>query len=110
MKNKINQNVNTKYQLFYTFKNSSIKYEIKLDDYWLTDIEKKAVYKIAYRENLRQMKEVNKYNTSKNKQPLYTSLMLIKIESVIQNNKINKNIKILENTLLKEVKEGEEVV
>lgn len=92
--------LNTKYQLFYTFKDSSIKHEIKLDDYWLTDTEKKDVYKIAYKENLKQMKEVNDYNTSKNKQPLYSSLMLIETESIIQNNKINKNVTILKSDML----------
>jgi hypothetical protein len=102
--------LSTKYQLFYTFKDSSIKREIKLDDYWLSDTEKKDVYKVAYRENLKQMREVNSYNISKNKQALYSSLMLIKTELVIQDNKINKDIKILENTLLKDLKEMKQIV
>lgn len=102
--------LNTSYQLFYTFKDSNIKREIKLDDYWLTDMEKKDVYRIAYRENLKQMKELNTYYMGKNKQVLYGGLMLVKTESVIQDNKINKNVEILECDLLEDTEGVKDII
>jgi len=112
MKNKINQNIkttlSTKYKLFYTLKNSSINHEIKLNDYWLSDNEKEQVYKIAYRENLKQMQKVNKYTISKNKEPLYNSFTLVKTQLSIQDKKIKKDIEIIESTLLNNNKEEAE--
>ena len=105
--NKMNAKIilNTKYQLFYTFKDSAINHEIKLNAYWLNDKEKEQVYKFAYKTDLKQMEEVNRYNLNRGEKALYSSIMLIKYTTTIQDNKVNKDIKIIKSNVLNSQKE-----